>query len=394
MPIDSHLSYLEKHALLPALIPSAPEPDLGLVVLVSARSASGLQYTLNALDACIKPPVAIEVFMVFHQWTIASPEDQTEHKFALQIAIKWMAAEHSPGIEYHVLSLPDVAPLDFGDGLTRKLAFDEALRRLQAVGNTDAPIAWLDPGVVVDESYLQEIHRYFLENRRKTSCTTQFFTLQEPEECTLRYAMLGLRTMRHPHAYYHMASVVVVRGSVYARESGMNRRKVGADFHFLHKLTPLEQHGDCPEAIVLYMNESPDFKAQETVFAPAAYHLLRDFAARVLASWQQPADTIVAEVSALHPALAEWLATAGFAERLAGMQASATQAASFRQRFFRWFSVLEVQHFMNFAHPAYFERLPLVEAAAALLDQPTDSSAEFLLDLLRERDRQPYSNSL
>lgn len=389
MPIDSHLSYLEKHALLPGLIVEPPDAGLGLVAVVFCDRPDHLWDGLRSLIEAVMPPVAVEVLVVFHLPNDASMEARTQHAQAKAIASAVVQDQVLKGMRLHVLDLPDVVPQDFGDGLTRKLAFDEALRRLQAVDNTDAPIAWLDAGVLVGEGYLTAVHRYFREHRNKTSCTTGFQFLHDAKECTLRYALRGLRTMRHPHAFYHMASVVVVRGSQYARESGMNRRKVGADFHFLHKLTPLGLHGDCPQARLIYLNDPQDILPQDTVFAPAAYHLLRDFAERVLTGWQQSPDAIIAEVSALHPALATWLATAGFRERLAGMQASATQAASFRQRFFRWFSVLQVQHFMNFAHPAYFERVPLGEAIAALIG-PSDD----LLSTLRMLDRQPYSNSL
>lgn len=393
MPIDSHLSYLDKHALLPAMIQEAPDPALGMVIVAHLYQRKGWLETLVSLRSIEEPPIPVEVLVIVHLSQTNDDKAQDSRLTALAFAQRALATRPRRRIRYHVVEFPDVAPQDFGEGLTRKLAFDEALRRLKAAGNSDAPIVWLDAGVVFDYEHLTQIHRFFQENRKKSSCTVSFeFIGEEENELTLRYALQGLRAMRHPHAFYHMASTVVVRGSAYERASGMNRRKAGADFHFLHKLTPLDQHADCPILPLLYLDVPPEIQAQDTVFAPAAYHLLRDFAERVLASWQQPVDAIVADVSALHPALAAWLAKVGFRERLAGMQASATQAATFRQRFFRWLTVLEVQHFMNFAHPAYFERVPLVAAAATLLGQPADSDAAHLLTLLRARDREPYSN--
>jgi hypothetical protein len=396
MPIDSHLSYLDKHALLPALVQARPDPALGLVVALHFCETPEWRATLDALAQCLPPPVAVEVLLGFHLPGHADAAARASHAQALADATHWTAAHTREGLCYHVLDLPDIAPKDFGEGLSRKLLLDEAVRRLAAVANPNAPIACLESGAIPANDYLQALVRHFHQHRRCTTATVSFTTpeAEAQAELALRYAMRGLRAMRHPHAFYHFGGLIAVRADAYQRESGMNRRKVGADFHFLHKLTPLGLHTECLTTTVqlpLLRTQAAD---PSTVFDPAAFQLLGTWTAHVLAHWQSPAADLVATSSALHPALAAWLAHSGFPDRLQGMQASATQAASFRQRFFRWFSVLEVQHFMHFAHPAYFERMPLALAAATWLPDLTDGSMPELLQAYRALDALPYSNSL
>jgi hypothetical protein len=394
MPIDSHLSYLEKHALLPPLIEVAPEAGLGFLLVVSGSDPRGVQATLDAIDSCTRPPVPVEVLVVFHCGEGTHAVDKLGQLAAREVAVEWIANTANSGFSYHILDLPDVAPKDFGEGLTRKLAFDEGMRRLHAADNPHGLLLWLDAGAMPDFSYLTALHAYFQEQRRMHSCTLDFYTLTDEAELGLRYAMQGLRSMRHPHAYYHLASAVAVRGSAYEQSGGMNRRKAGADFHFLHKLTPLGLHGDCPAARLMYLFPVPGLKAQATVFAPEAYRVLGEFAESVLANCELPAIEVVSLAEDVHPSIGPWMAANKLQERIVGMQASARQAATFRLRFFHWFSLLQVQHFMHFAHPVYFEPVPLKAAAAAILDMPGDADAHALLASMRARDRQPYSNSL
>jgi hypothetical protein len=394
MPIDSHLSYLEKHALVPPLIEVKPKAGLGCVLVVSGSDPRGVQVTLDAIHSCTRPPVPVEVLIVFHIGEATTAVDKLGQLAAREVATEWIQLHAKTAFAYHILDLPDVAPKDFGEGLTRKLAFDEGMRRLHAAGNPSGLLIWLDAGVMPDFGYLKDLHTYFERNHRTTSCTVGFYTLTEAEELTLRYAMQGLRSMGHPHAHYHMASTVVVRGTAYEQSGGMNRRKAGADFHFLHKLTPLGLHDDCPAARLLYCFPMPGLKAQEKVYAPEAYLVLRRFVQSVFENWEMPAIEVVSLAEDVHPSIGLWMAVHNVYDRIVDIQASARHAATFRQRFFHWFSLLQVQHFMNFTHPTYFEAVPLKAASAAILGIQATTDAYELLTKMRTRDHDPYSNSL
>ena len=394
MPIDSHLSYLEKHALVPSLIEVKPKAGLGIVLVVSGSDPRGIQVTLDAINSCTRPRVPVEVLVVFHIGEATTAVDKLGQLAAREVAVEWIKKHTKSAFAYRILDLPDVAPKDFGEGLTRKLAFDEGMRRLHAAGNPSGLLIWLDAGVMPDFGYLKELHTYFERNHRTTSCTVGFYTLTEAEELTLRYTMQGLRTMGHPYAHYHMASTVVVRGTAYEQSGGMNRRKAGADFHFLHKLTPLGLHDDFPDVRLLFCFPMPGLKSREMVFAPEAYTVLRRFVQSVFENWQMPAIEVVSLAEDVHPAIGLWMAVHNVYDRIVDIQASARNAASFRRRFFHWFSVLQVQHFMNFTHPTYFEQVPLIAASAAILGKPATTGAYDLLTEMRMRDHQPYSNSL
>src|SRR5690606_25563210 len=57
-------------------------------------------------------------------------------------------------------------------------------------------------------------------------------------EIFLRYYALGLQYAAYPYAFQTVGSSMAARASIYASIGGMNRRKAGEDFYFLHKVFP------------------------------------------------------------------------------------------------------------------------------------------------------------
>ncbi len=58
-------------------------------------------------------------------------------------------------------------------------------------------------------------------------------------ELHLRYINQFLRFAGFPFAYHTIGSCFGVRADIYAAQGGMNKRKAGEDFYFLHKIIPL-----------------------------------------------------------------------------------------------------------------------------------------------------------
>src|SRR5690606_18843697 len=58
-------------------------------------------------------------------------------------------------------------------------------------------------------------------------------------ELHLRCYIQGLKIAGYPYSVHTVGSCMAVRTSVYALTGGMNRRKAGEDFYFMHKIVPL-----------------------------------------------------------------------------------------------------------------------------------------------------------
>ena len=70
-------------------------------------------------------------------------------------------------------------------------------------------------------------------------------------EMHLRYVNLMTRFTGFPHAYHTVGSCFGVRAESYAREGGMNRKKAGEDFYFLHKIIPLGEFREINSTCVI-----------------------------------------------------------------------------------------------------------------------------------------------
>ncbi len=105
----------------------------------------------------------------------------------------------------------------------------------------------LDADCIVSENYLVEAEKAF-ENKNVEVAHVHFEHIyqNEPDETLregiinyelhLRFYVQGLKLAGFPHAVHTVGSCMAVRASRYAKSGGMNRRKAGEDFYFLHKL--------------------------------------------------------------------------------------------------------------------------------------------------------------
>lgn len=133
-----------------------------------------------------------------------------------------------------------------GVGLARKIGMDAALNRFSSIDH-DGLIVCLDGDCAVSTNYLTELLRCekakinglsiafehdvnSIDNQRNKQIVDY--------EIFLRYYVHALRSAGYPHAFHTVGSSMACRASAYAKIGGMNTRKAGEDFYFLHKLIP------------------------------------------------------------------------------------------------------------------------------------------------------------
>jgi len=127
---------------------------------------------------------------------------------------------------------------------------DEALSRLAKIG-CDGLIVGLDGDCKVSENYIEA-----LLSAEKSDLNAASLAFEHPLESLsfaeqtniidyeiwLRYYSKALAWSDFPFHYLTIGSSMAVRASAYAKIGGMNRRKAGEDFYFLHKLMPMPNY--------------------------------------------------------------------------------------------------------------------------------------------------------
>ena len=128
---------------------------------------------------------------------------------------------------------------------------DEALRRFDDIGRTEGIIAGYDADCRCETNYLTALERHFHEHPRSSGCSIYFehplqgqlspqiYEAAAAYELHLRYYIQALRYSGFPHAHHTLGSCMAVRADAYCEQGGMNKRKAGEDFYFLHKIIPL-----------------------------------------------------------------------------------------------------------------------------------------------------------
>lgn len=399
-------------------IPDPPAADLGLVVTIPCHAEPDLLATLDALWRCARPPCGVEVIVVINSSTAAGPEVQEQNRLTQVQAREWVSLHPDPGLRVHVLHFPDLPERHAGVGLARKIAMDEALRRLAAVGREADPVVCLDADSLCDPDYLVALHEHFRRHPRTPGCSVYFeHPLAGPEapriyeaicryEIHLRYYVQALQWCGLPHAFHTVGSSMAVRAKVYRDQGGMNRRQAGEDFYFLHKVIPLGHFTNLNATRVIpspRVSHRVPFGTGRAVGEYLASNRMETYPFQAfveLRDWLLQMETWCGGSDPPQPraSIAAFLATQDFPNALEEMRRNTASLESLRRRFFRWLDGFRTLKLIHFVCDHGLGRGQVEEEVLRLQSEldvrsarPPDLAvrplAPELLALLRERDR-------
>ena len=227
-------------------------------------------------------------------------------------------------------------------------------------------------------------------------------------ELFLRYYVTALRYSGFPFAFHTIGSSMAVRADVYAKTGGMNRRKAGEDFYFLHKVAP---QGDLlevrdttvyPSARIsdrvpfgtgkaqwgwiterntkCFAYNTLTFKSLNTFFS--SLNLITDFnTVKSYQDWFQIQDEVV-QAYLLHE---------NFEKKYLEILDQTTQKNAFLKRFYTWWDGFKILKFVHFARDHFYPQLPIEEASRQMLQwhtgRDTSTNVEDLLMIYRKFDK-------
>lgn len=353
------------------------------------------------------------------------PEDAPSDLVARQIACAasasdWARMYDRPHLRLHVLLQP-LPPRSAGVGLARKIGMDEACHRLESVGCPYGVIACFDADCRCDDNYLEVLYRHFATLPAAMACGIRFehplagaefpasvYEAVTAYETHLRYYVNAQRWSGIPHAWHTVGSSMAVRCRPYQAQGGMNRRKAGEDFYFLHKFIPLggftEIHDTC-----VYPSPRPServpFGTGRAIlgilerqgaghsYNPAIFRELRTFVRRLDEEFYRHRD-LSRLLNGLPEGIGNYLSQKGIGDLLDDAFAHTASFPAFLKRFWRGFNGLQVLKYVHYARSAHYPDVP-VELAAGWLGTlrgapgtiAPDHRLPDLLRALRELDR-------
>jgi len=386
--------YLQQRSLYPPQIATPPPADLALVVTIPAFDEPGLLDSLEGLYQCTIPEEgAVEVIVVVNEPEDASDAVKDRNQEIFRQAREWAASHQLPGLQFFILhhALPS---RHAGVGLARKIAMDEACRRLEQANQSEGVIACFDADSRCEANYFQALFRHF---RTHTGCPAASIYFEHPlqggdhppevyaailsYELHLRYYVMAQGWAGFPHAFHTVGSSMAVRCSAYQQQGGMNKRKAGEDFYFIHKFTPLQGFFHLTDTRVI-PSPRPSHrvpfgtgKAVQDIVArrggfysypPQSFIELSSFLSYLPALYEKQSEW---EKLTLASILKDFLRKQGFDRKLSELLRHSASYATFRDRFFRWFNAFLVMKYLHFARGKGRQDVPVELGAGWLLKE-------------------------
>jgi len=413
--------YLEKSALFPAQIFGAPHPSLNLVVVIPAYREENLIASLKSLANCDAPQGAVEIVIVLNDSQKDTKKTKKENQKIYQQACDWGLTHSSTLRKFHILYHTNLPAKHAGVGLARKIGLDEAVYRLIQAGNPNGILSCYDADADCDKNYLIELENHFLRQPKLQGCSIYFehpikgndfddkiYQSIVQYELHLRYYIHAQRFTGFPYAFQTIGSSMAIRADAYQQQGGMNRRKAGEDFYFLHKFIPLGQFDELRTTRVIpspRISQRVPFGTGRaigalvqsgealTTYAPQSFVDLQALFKITADLFKIKSATLEEQIAGFSKAVQAFLVLINFSEKLKEIQNNTTNLKSFEQRFFRWFNAFMVMKYLHFCRDNFYENEPVADAARWLLkeyhQQPVTSRNKSvnLLQRYRKLDR-------
>ncbi|MCB0760442.1 MAG: glycosyltransferase family 2 protein [Flavobacteriales bacterium] len=403
LPSDSF--YLSKYGDGTPRLTADIRSEVGLIVTIPCHNEPHVDRVLADLYSCITPACEVEVIVMINASGHAPNGVLESNAHSLQQVLR--AQQNAPDW-LHIYPLVDnnLPPKHAGVGLARKYAMDEASWRFEFAQRNDGVIVCLDADCRIPPNYLVEVFNHFREHPKTPGCSIWY---EHPldgldydravyegiiqYEMHLRYYVLQQQRLHLPYAYQTVGSSMAVRWQDYQREGGMNRRKAGEDFYFLHKIIARGNFTNLRSTCVMPSPRQSDrvpfgtgraiMEYLETAGSGMLTYNPRSF--QDLALWLiNPREV---EGSTLPESVRTFLELSEWHKAKCEIASNTSSADQFNKRFYRWFNAFKLMKYLHHARDHYHPDVPVVDAAKAFLyDHKMDPAADSkdLLEQLRQ----------
>ena len=412
--------YFERFGYASGRLEPALDPSTKMIIVIPVHNEPDLAETLNSLNRCDRADTPVEVIVVVNNSEDAENSVREQNLKSIDEINSWIQDNPDSRISCNVMSAMNLPAKHAGVGLARKIGMDAALRRFATI-NYNGLIVCLDADCTVHPSYLKELESNFCTENFVAGNIYYEHPLAGDIEATpsgigkyelgLRYYVNALRFAGYPYSYHTIGSSMAVSAITYAKSGGMNKRKAGEDFYFLHKLIPLGGFRELNSTAVYpssRISERVPFgtglamlRWQKQISSGQSHELesycfktfrdLKEFIASIIALRECTGKvTYTNAVKTLPHSIQEFLMSQNFYDVLNSCIAQSTSEAAYLKRIYAWLDGFMVLKFVHFARAHFYPEVPVEQCARELLGSihvNSDGSDGVLLETYRELDR-------
>jgi hypothetical protein len=225
-----------------------------MIVVIPCYDEQQIHHTLLSLYECDNPGVKTGIVIVINSFENSPEEVLIQNKKTVNELHSIFDSIHS-FLHLYVIEVENLPEKHGGVGWARKIGMDWAITHFNQFDFIDGIILSLDADTIVEKNYLTAVYNYFISHSDQVAATLYFEHSFHPydlrtdilEEASvlyelyMRYYRNALSYTRFPNSIYTVGSCMAIKAGAYVAQGGMNRRKAGEDFYFLHKMALLGQ---------------------------------------------------------------------------------------------------------------------------------------------------------
>lgn len=363
-----------------------------MYVVIPCYNEPNLLASLNSLKNCELPKQPVKVLVIINQSETESERVLTHNKQTFTEATIW-AQENSTSqlsfeIQHHTLPAKHA-----GVGLARRIGMNIAADYFLANDNSNGVIVCFDADSIVAKNYFVELENHFKKYPNTPAASIYYeHDLEKCEgeenrlailnyELFLHYYIEGLRYANYPYAFHTIGSSMAVRAGIYKKQGGMNKRKAGEDFYFLHKIIPLGDFTEINTTTVYPSSRSSDrvpfgtgravnewYKKEEKTlytYNPIIFDELK-----ILFSQVDEINKTSSHrefVKQLPKSIQDFLQQYKGEEGWGNAYKNSANNESFKNRYMLWWDGFKVLKLVHFLRDEYHSNIPIQDAANELL---------------------------
>lgn len=409
--------YLTRYAYPKCYLDYKPNAATELIIVLPCHNEPALLTSLAAIDNC-DSQYPVEIIVVINAPADASEEVKLQNTKTYTSAVEWLRDKKESNKNFHFILENELPKKHAGVGLARKIGMDEAVRMFESIEKPNGVILCFDADCTCEQNLLAEVSDFFDKNPSSPGCAINFEHPLEGEldvqvykaityyEMHLRYYVDALKYAGFPYAFQTIGSSMAVRSSAYQKQGGMNRRKAGEDFYFLHKIIPLGDFGEVNATAIYPSPRASDrvpfgtgravgewLSGDQNEYMTYNHHIfedLKNFLTQVDFYFKMNQNDIQKQLERLPKSIREFLTASDFNHKIVEVKSQSTNIDTFRKRFYQWFDGFRVLKYVHFARDHYYANFPTTVAVSWLFEKydlpiPTDVKAVLLG--LREADK-------
>ncbi|HNW50980.1 MAG TPA: glycosyltransferase [Prolixibacteraceae bacterium] len=392
-----------------------------LAVVIPCFNESELRYTLYSLFECENPGVETAVVVVVNSSENSSEEIKVQNRQTISELCD-LSLDVRCWFHLFAIDVKDLPDKHSGVGWARKIGMDWAIVQFNHFENPAGIIISLDADSLVERNYLKAICEHFSENQDDVAATVYFEHRHQPHEVVddrlmkasveyelyMRYYRNALLYTGFPVSIYTIGSCFAVKAGGYVAQGGMNRRKAGEDFYFLHKMAVMGKIGEINTTAVYpsirlsnrvpfgtgpaLMMQLEQKSTYGNSYPLVVFGVLKDFFSSVERFYRlkDPSETYCLSENTVFVQFCKEILLAEALKELAGNCGSDT---IFKKRFFHLFNAFNVLKWLNYSVEHGFSKTNILTESVTLLqlmgvEAPlTLTEPEIILKLFRTQDK-------